>query len=45
VGELVAQCSLRAFFCEKGEKKAGKRRLKASDEGERVTIVVPPRSE
>ena len=39
VGELVDQCSLRAFFVRKGRKERGRRNKKASDEGERVAIV------
>ena len=39
------QCSLRMFFVRKEEENRGRREEKASDEGERVEIVVPPRSE
>ena len=44
-GGIVDQCSLRKFFVRKEEEKRGRRGEKASDEGERVEIVVPPRSE
>ena len=45
VGGFVDQWSLRTFSLEEQEKRAGKKRRKASDKGERVSIVVTPRSE